>query len=137
MGITKMIITYGMSVLAFAGIDAIWLQKVAPALYRENIGHLLADRVNVSAAVLFYAIFLVGLVAFVISPALQKGSLAHALGYGALFGLVTYATFDLTCQAVMKSWPVRMTIIDISWGIFLSATVSVIVYVAARKLFYP
>lgn len=132
-GALKLALVYLVSATAFLAIDAVWLVKISPKLYKDNIGHLMADKPNLGAAGLFYAIFIVGLLAFVIVPALNKQSLAHAAGFGALFGLVAYATFDLTSQAVFKDWPTKITLIDLAWGAFLCATVSSLAYLIADK----
>lgn len=108
----------------FAVIDAFWLSIVANKLYRSELGYLLADKPNMVAAVLFYLIFLAGMVAFVIAPALAAGDWRTALGYGALFGFVTYATYDLTNLATVKDFPVKIVIIDMLWGTVLSAVVA-------------
>lgn len=133
LGIIKSLYVYLISFAVFIAIDFIWLAKLAPEIYRKSIGHLMADKPNLVAAGLFYLIFLFGLLIFVILPALDKGSLKHALLFGALFGLVTYATFDLTSQAVFKDWPTKITIIDLLWGSFLSASVAGVVYVIAKR----
>ena len=84
---------------------------------------------------MFYLLFIAGLVVFVISPAVEKRTWIHALGYGALFGLVTYATYDLTNLATLKEWPLKVTIIDLIWGTLLASSVSVVTYFIAIKLF--
>lgn len=132
-GIVKLIWIYLLSGITFLLIDGLWLTKISPKLYKDNIGHLLADKPNLVAAGLFYLIFLIGLLVFVIVPALNKGSLSYALFFGALFGLVTYATFDLTNQAVLKGWPVKITLIDLAWGTLLCAIVSALVYLFASR----
>lgn len=91
--------------------------------------------INYFAAFAFYLLFIVGLVVFVISPAVEKKLLIHALIFGALFGLVTYATYDLTNLATIKNWPLAVTIVDLIWGMVLSATVSVASYFIAVKIF--
>lgn len=124
---------YGLAFVSLIGIDAIWLAKIAPNLYKSNIGHLMAEKPNLIAAGFFYLIYIVGLVVFVIQPAYEKGSVSHAAIYGALFGLVAYATFDLTSQAVFKDWPTKITIIDLIWGTILTAGVcSLATYLALQ-----
>ena len=86
------------------------------------------------AAIIFYLIFIAGLVVFVISPTLEKHSWKHALLFGALFGLVTYATYDLTNLATLKDWPVIVTIVDLIWGMVVSASVSVVTYLIAVRI---
>ncbi len=129
------IVTYFISAATFFLVDFIWLTRVAPKIYRENIGHLMADKPNVPAAIAFYAIFLVGLLIFVIVPALQKSSLNHAVIYGALFGFFTYATFDLTSNAIFKKWPFKITVIDMIWGTSLCCLISMVTYSVAQQLF--
>src|SRR3990167_7765647 len=85
-------------------LDALWLMFVANKFYKSQIGNLLLDKPNTTPALIFYVIYIVGIVAFVIAPALEKGSLVHAVGYGALFGLVAYATYDLTNLSTLKGF---------------------------------
>jgi uncharacterized membrane protein len=92
------------------------------------------SEVNWLAAIIFYLLFIVGLVLFVITPATEKGSWTHALLFGALFGLITYATYDLTNLATLKDWPVMVTIVDLAWGAVLAASVSVVTYFIVSKI---
>ena len=92
--------------------------------------------INWYAAGVFYLLFIAGLVTFVITPAIEKHSPVHALVFGALFGLVTYSTYDLTNLATLKDWPLTVTIADLAWGMILSALVSVIVYYIAFKFLF-
>lgn len=112
----------------------IWLGLVAKNFYRAQIGALMKPEVNWTAAIVFYLIFIAGLVVFVISPAVEKASWKHALLFGALFGLVCYATYDLTNLAVAKDWPLLVTVIDMIWGTVLAASVSVVTYFIAHKI---
>jgi uncharacterized membrane protein len=89
---------------------------------------------NWSVAIIFYLLFIIGLIIFAISPAIRNNSWAYALLYGALFGFFTYMTFDLTSWAVLKDWPWKIVIIDILWGIFLSSSVSVITYFIYKSI---
>ena len=118
--------------LVFLVIDLIWLGLIAKKLYRKHLGFLMSENVNWTAAIIFYIIFIVAVVAFVVLPALESNSLNHALFYGALFGLATYSTFDLTNLATLKKWPVIITIIDLIWGTFLATSVSVITFLIFR-----
>lgn len=119
---------------AFIAIDMVWLGIVAKGFYAKQIGPLMKTEINWIAAFFFYLIFISGLVAFVIAPAVEKGSWLHALLYGALFGLVCYATYDLTNLAVAKGWTLPVTIADLAWGAALAASVSIITYFIARKI---
>jgi len=118
----------------FFAIDMIWLVFVAKNFYQKHIGFLMKPDINWIAAIVFYLLFIVGLVTFVISPAVEKHSWLHALLFGALFGLITYATYDLTNLATLKDWPVLVTVVDLIWGTFLSASISVITYLISIKI---
>ncbi len=125
---------YGIALPVFFAIDMVWLGLVAKNFYRAQIGTLMKTDINWAAAIIFYLIFIVGFVVFVIQPALEKGSWTHALLFGALFGLVSYATYDLTNLAVVKDWPLLVTIVDLTWGAVLAASVSTVTYAIATKI---
>jgi len=115
-------------------IDMIWLVLVAKEFYQKQIGFLMRPDINWFAAIAFYLLFIAGLVVFVIAPAIEKNSWIHALLYGALFGLITYATYDLTNLATLKDWPVMVTVVDLIWGSVLAASISVVTYFIAEKI---
>ena len=125
---------YAIALPIFFAIDMMWLGVVAKNFYRSQIGTLMKSNPNWTAAIIFYLIFIVGLVVFVITPAVEKGSWTHALLFGALFGFVCYATYDLTNLAVAKDWPLLVTIVDLAWGAVLAASVSVVTYFIASKI---
>jgi uncharacterized membrane protein len=125
---------YLIALPVFFAIDMIWLGLVAKNFYRAQIGALMKVDVNWIAAIIFYLIFIAGLVVFVIAPAVEKGSWTHALIFGALFGFVCYATYDLTNLAVAKDWPLLVTIVDLIWGAVLAASVSIVTYFIASKI---
>jgi uncharacterized membrane protein len=118
----------------FFAIDMVWLVLVAKKFYQQQIGFLLRPDINWIAAIIFYLLFISGLVIFVISPALEKHSWVHAGLSGALFGLITYATYDLTNLATMKDWPLLVTVVDLIWGSVLAASVSVITYYITNRI---
>ena len=107
---------YLLTLIPFVALDALWLGLIAPQFYRAQIGHLMAEQVNWPAAALFYALYIVGMVIFVTGPAIQRGDLRQALLRGALFGFITYATYDLTNHATLRDWPILMTVVDMAWG---------------------
>lgn len=115
---------YLLAAVVFLALDLVWLTLVAPGLYEHFLGDLLAESPDAAAAFLFYAIFVAGLVYFVIAPAVAEQSARSALVRGAAFGLVTYATWDLTSLAVIEGFPVGIVPIDMAWGTVLSAAVS-------------
>ena len=118
----------------FFAIDMVWLAVVAKNFYQQQIGFLMKPGINWVAAIVFYLLFITGLIVFVISPAVVKQSWVHALLFGALFGLISYATYDLTNLATMKDWPLLVTVVDLIWGSMLAASVSVITYFIASKV---
>jgi len=125
---------YLIAFAAFLAIDMVWLVLVANKFYQKHIGFLMKSQITWIAAIIFYLIFIAGLVVFVISPAFEKHSWKHALLFGTLFGLITYATYDLTNLATLKDWPVIVTIVDLIWGMVLSASVSVVTFLVAEKI---
>lgn len=125
--------TYLSALTAFLAIDFLWLGIVARGFYRRQIGYLLAEQVNWWAAIAFYLLFVAGLLVFAIGPALQARSLQKALLLGGLFGLVAYATYDLTNLATVKNWPLIVTLVDLAWGTVLAAAVSAIGYLAGTR----
>lgn len=124
---------YAVAFAVFLGIDALWLTLIAKNFYAKHIGYLMSKNPNLFAALIFYFIFIAGLVFFVITPALDKKMWLYALLAGLFFGLVTYATYDLTNLATIKNWPLIITIVDLIWGMFVSAAVSVVTYFFALK----
>ncbi|MCX6553127.1 MAG: DUF2177 family protein [Acidobacteria bacterium] len=134
MTLTRSLLVYAITLPVFFAIDLVWLSLVAKNFYRQHIGHLLAPQVDWAAAVLFYLLFIGGLVFFAVRPALEAGSATRGLAYGALFGLLTYATYDLTNQATMRDWPVIVTVVDLAWGSVLSATVAYLSYQISSRV---
>lgn len=126
---------YLITFVIFFIIDLIWLGIVAKNLYQRQIGHLMADQVNWIAAIIFYLLFIGGLVFFVLIPAVDAGSLGKAILYGALFGFITYATYDLTNLATLKDWPWQITLIDLAWGTFLGTSTSLFSYLLYQWIF--
>lgn len=125
---------YFIALPVFLAIDMIWLGLVAKGFYAKQIGFLMKTNINWTAAIIFYLLFITGLVVFVIGPSLEKDSWQQVLLLGALFGLITYATYDLTNLATIKNWPILVTVVDLLWGSFLSASISVITYFIANRV---
>ena len=119
--------------VVFLAIDMIWLTIVAREFYRKQLSFL-QIQFNLWAAFAFYLIFVAGLLVFVIIPAVDAGSVGRALILGAFFGLVTYATYDLTNQATLKNWPWMVTVVDMAWGAVLATSVSCLGYLVGRWL---
>lgn len=125
---------YFLALPVFFAIDMVWLGLVAKNFYQQQIGHLMTQNVNWLAAILFYLLFIVGVVIFAVQPALNEHSWLKALALGALLGLLSYATYDLTNLTTLKDWPIIVTIVDLIWGTTLSALVSLITYFLAIKI---
>lgn len=126
---------YIVAFIFFFLIDMLWLGVVAKNIYAKYLGEFMAERINWVAAILFYLLFIGGLVFFVLMPAVESGSLVKALYLGALFGFITYATYDLTNLATLKDWPIQITIIDLAWGTFLGTSVSALSYIFYHLIF--
>jgi len=114
-------------------LDFLWLGFIAKNLYANELGKLLLAKPNMAAAIAFYVVYVVGIVVFVVSPALVNSSLWSALGYGALFGLVTYATYDLTNLATVNGFTLKVALIDMCWGAFLASATSGATYFIISK----
>ena len=124
---------YLIALPVFFMIDIIWLALIAKNFYRSQIGFLMKTNINWVAAILFYLLFIAGLVFFVLSPAIEKRSLTYAIMTGAFYGLLTYSTYDLTNLATLKDWPLLITVIDMIWGMVLSVSVSLVSYLIAIR----
>jgi uncharacterized membrane protein len=124
-------LAYLAGLVVFLALDAIWLTVMAPS-YRAVMGDMLAADVRVVPAVLFYVVDMLGLIIFVVRPGRRQGA-AWVLAHGALFGLFTYATYDLTNYAVLKNWDLTLTIEDVVWGMVISAIVSLVAWAIMRE----
>lgn len=125
---------YIIAFIIFLAIDAIWLGLVAPKFYKAQIGHLMSEKPNLIAALVFYLLFIVGVVYFVVNPAIEAQSITKVLVAGALFGFMTYATYDLTNLATLKDWPITVTIVDLVWGTSLSTLIGLFTYLVYNWL---
>ncbi|MCF7876605.1 DUF2177 family protein [Candidatus Bipolaricaulota bacterium] len=131
MDLLNQIYLYLICLGTFLAVDFLWLGVVARKFYRQELGELMAESTNWTAAIVFYLLFVVGLLVFVINPALEKSSLIRSIGFGFLFGIISYATYDLTNLATLSGWSLKVTGVDLVWGGFLSAIVSTVGYLAA------
>jgi uncharacterized membrane protein len=123
---------YCLTLLVCLIIDFFWLGLIAKGFYSRHLGHLMKESVNWTAAILFYLIFVAGMLVFVVQPAATAQNAIRALCLGMFYGLVTYATFDLTSLALLKGWSPTIVIVDIIWGMALSGVVSSVGYRIAR-----
>ena len=115
---------YGLTALVFFAIDLVWLGVVAAGFYQRHLGHLLRPDVLWAPALVFYLLYIAGLLVFAVLPGLEAGALTRTLALGAFFGLVAYATFDLTCMALLRDFPLLVVVVDLIWGMVLTTLVS-------------
>jgi len=134
MGVTDFLKLYLLTAVVFFAIDLVWLGVVAVNFYQRHLGSLLAEQVRWVPAILFYLIFIAGLLVFAVQPGLSAGSLGRAAVLGAFLGFMAYATFDLTCLALFKNFPVVVVVVDMIWGSCLTAVVSSAGYGIGRWL---
>jgi uncharacterized membrane protein len=125
---------YALTVPVFFIIDLIWLGVVAKGFYQKNLKFILSPNVNWTAAIIFYLMYIAGILIFAVVPGVAKDSLRHAALWGALFGFFTYATYDLTNLALLKDWPLNIVIIDILWGVVLCTIVATLSFYIAKWL---
>jgi uncharacterized membrane protein len=125
---------YGLTAVAFFAIDFVWLTRIAAAFYDRHIGQLLRAEPVIPAAVAFYALYIAGIIVFAVLPGLEAGSLPRSAILGGCFGLVAYATFDLTCMALFAGFPWIVVAVDLAWGTVLTATVASAGYGIGRWL---
>ncbi|MCJ7753667.1 MAG: DUF2177 family protein [Thermoanaerobaculales bacterium] len=133
MNITIFVKLYTVAVVTFFVIDLFWLGVVARSFYKNQMGHLMRTDVNWAAAIVFYLIFVVGIVVLAVWPAIERQSLGHAIALGALLGLVAYAAYDLTNLATLEGFPFRVVLVDMVWGTMLCGSVSAVTYLASER----
>jgi uncharacterized membrane protein len=134
MNITFYLKLYALTVPVFFIIDLLWLGVIAKPFYRRNLKFILSDDVNWAAAIVFYLIYIAGILFFSVRPAILNASFGQAAILGALFGFFTYATYDLTNMATIKDWPLVIVIVDIVWGISLCTLVACVSFLISRCL---
>ncbi|MEO5825984.1 MAG: DUF2177 family protein [Gemmatimonadales bacterium] len=119
--------------LTMFALDMLWLGVLAKSFYARHLATLLRPEVKWAPALLFYVLYIAAVVAFVVMPAAERKSLAYALGMGGFFGLVAYATYDLTSFALIRDFPLTVVIVDLAWGMVLTTVVSGAGYWAASR----
>jgi len=132
MSFPKYVLAYALTAVVFFAADMLWLGVIAKDIYRKYLGALLTENVNWLTAIVFYLIFIAGIFVFVLQPAVEKASWVRAVTLGAFFGVVTYATYDLTNLATLRDWPLPIVIIDIAWGAILTGSTSLAGFIIIR-----
>ncbi|TLM98346.1 MAG: DUF2177 family protein [Actinobacteria bacterium] len=130
----KLLALYGITTAAFFAMDFVWLSTATSRIYKPYLGDLLAPQPKLGVAAGFYLVYVVGILALAVVPGLREGSMVAALWRGALFGLLAYATYDLTNLATIRDWPWQVSAIDMVWGLTLNSVVTVVGYYAGRWL---
>lgn len=125
---------YALTVPVFFIIDLVWLGVVAKGFYQKNLKYILSPDVNWTAAIIFYLMYIAGILIFAVLPGVAKDSVRHAALWGALFGFFTYATYDLTNLALLKDWPLNIVVVDILWGVVLCTVVATLSFYIAKWL---
>ncbi|WP_423067248.1 DUF2177 family protein [Devosia sp. CN2-171] len=116
----KYVIAYAATAVVFFGLDFVWLSRML-GFYRSEMGGLLLEQPKLGFAAGFYALYVVGIVALVVVPALGGGGWGQALLMGALLGLVAYGTYDMTNMSTLKGWSLNLALVDMAWGTFVTA----------------
>ncbi|MBS0245460.1 MAG: DUF2177 family protein [Proteobacteria bacterium] len=128
------VVVYVLILAVFIVLDGIWLSQMGQALYRPVLGDILADKVRIVPAVIFYLVYPLGIELFAVLPALRANSLQHAAVHAALFGLLAYATYDLTNYATLRNWTASITLIDLAWGAFVTGASATVAFLGSRAL---
>ena len=134
MQMSRILLTYAVSVPVFFCIDMIWLGVIAKGFYRNSLEPLLTPNINWIAAIIFYLLFLVGVLIFAVLPGMERRSLVYTVAMAALFGFIAYATYDLTNLATLRDWPLMLSIVDMIWGSFLSASTATMTYLIMSRI---
>jgi uncharacterized membrane protein len=134
MGFFKTLVLYFSTLAVCLGIDLTWLGLMNSRFYKPQLSGLMSDKINWLPAILFYILYIIGLLVLVVLPSVDRNSWMRAMVLGGLFGMVAYATYDLSNLATIKNWPVVLTIVDIIWGTALSSILATISYFIAKKL---
>ncbi len=120
--------------IIFSVIDTLWLGSMGDRIYRPLIGEVLADKFRLAPAIAFYPLYAAGLTIFAVLPGLKTGDWRTALMWGALFGLFAYGTYDLTNYATLKTWGLKITLLDMTWGVIVSSVSSAAACAVALRL---
>ena len=127
----SLVIAFATTLVAFTGIDFVWLSRMGDTFYRPAMGDMVLPGFRIAPAVVFYLIFAAGLTWLAVRPALAEGGWTTAFVQGAVVGFVAYATYDLTNQATLRSWSTALSVVDIAWGTLSSGTAAAIATVVA------
>lgn len=119
---------YGAALLVIGLLDGLWLGVIAREFYRSQMVAVAAENFNMVPAVLFYFLYPLGVLFVALTPPAQGWP--EALGRSALLGLVAYGVYDLTNMATLKAWPLKLALVDVAWGTFITAMAGLAAYSA-------
>ncbi len=125
-------VTYLTVLVVFTAVDFLWLGLIALDFYKKEIGSLMLAKPRLEVAAIFYALCALGITILTVQPALNSGGWHTAVLLGAVFGLCAYGTYDLTNLATLQRWPVRLALVDMVWGTFLTAIAALAGFGAGR-----
>ena len=125
--------TYIATIVTFLALDGLWLGFFAKDFFQTQLADFMIDSVNIPVALLFYLVYVVGIIIFVIKPGLEKGNAKSVFMYGALFGFICYAAYDLTNLATLQDWPIPVVIVDLIWGTLGTGASAVVGYWVSKK----
>lgn len=125
---------YAITLVVFLGIDTVWLLSMSTRFYKRQLGDLMRESPNLPVALIFYLLYVLVVLLLVVMPAVEKGSLIQAVGFGALFGLAAYGTYDITNLSTIRDWPAIVAVVDMAWGSTLTGIVSAAGYLVATWL---
>jgi uncharacterized membrane protein len=130
----RFILLFVITTLIFFAIDMVWLGFIAKSFYRQRLGFILSESVNWKAAIIFYLLYVVGIIYFAIYPALVAQNWNDALINGAMLGFLCYATYDLTNMATIAKWPLTVVIVDMAWGTILTGSVALVSFWVTKNI---
>jgi uncharacterized membrane protein len=125
---------YIATILVICIADFLWLGFVTKDFVRAQVGPMLLDTPRWVPAILFYVVYVIGVLVFVVMPAVANGGWMQAALRGALFGCFCYATYDLTNFATLKTWTLALTLVDIAWGSVVTAAAATVGTLAAQRV---
>ena len=129
------LIRFGIIAVLFLALDSVWLSQTQEILYRRYLPGILLDGFRLLPALLFYILYVCGIMVFAVEPADVSGRIATAAKRGAFFGLVAYGTYDLSNQATLSAWSGVVTAADMAWGTVATGLAASIGFILTRGLF--
>ena len=130
--IIKYLVTYVVTMVVLLAMDSVWLSTMANLLYRPILGDILLPKFSPVPALVFYLLYIIGIMIFAITPAMRDGQWTTALLYGALFGFFSYGVYDFTNFATLRNWNLTITLADLCWGTVLTGVSAALGYLLSN-----